>query len=209
MLPSGISMRTGPGTNTGPDGTTRIDRLGGGHGLSARITTSCSSRRPARSRPVSSSHFARADSTGPNGIHCDSNDFRIQPGGSQVRPAICAASGELRLHEQQRAAAGQQLRRRRAQRIQNQPPVGPASHARAGPMQGGSCAASRRVMGHVRADCRSPGRTGRTPPPAPTSRDAPTPRSRQPRRLGPRTVHRLRADVERGDLARRPARMPR
>src|SRR3978361_74554 len=40
-----------------------------GHGLSALITNSSSSRRPGSSRPVSSSHFARDVSTGPNGIH--------------------------------------------------------------------------------------------------------------------------------------------
>src|SRR5690242_13050588 len=42
---------------------------GAGHGLSARITTSSSSRQPRGNRPVSSSQSARADSTGPNGIH--------------------------------------------------------------------------------------------------------------------------------------------
>lgn len=38
-------------------------------GLPARITTSCSSRRPLGSPPELSSHPARAASTGPNGIY--------------------------------------------------------------------------------------------------------------------------------------------
>lgn len=42
---------------------------GGSHDLSARITTISSSRQPRGTRPVSSSHAARADNTGPNGIH--------------------------------------------------------------------------------------------------------------------------------------------
>ena len=68
-LPSGISMRTGPCTITGPEGTTRTMRARFGHGLSALITKSSSSRRPGSRRPVSSSHSARDVSTGPNGIH--------------------------------------------------------------------------------------------------------------------------------------------
>jgi hypothetical protein len=39
-----------------------------GHGLSARITTSSSVRHPRLIWPVTVSHPARADSTGPNGI---------------------------------------------------------------------------------------------------------------------------------------------
>ncbi len=50
-----------------------------GHDLSARITTSSSSRQPRLKRPVSSSHFARAVSTGPNGIHCDATTSASKP----------------------------------------------------------------------------------------------------------------------------------
>src|SRR5258705_13860416 len=42
---------------------------GVGHGLSALITNSSSSRLPGSRRPVSSIHSARDVSTGPNGIH--------------------------------------------------------------------------------------------------------------------------------------------
>ena len=40
------------------------------HGLSARMATSCSSRRPRSSLPLRSIHVARANNTGPNGIDC-------------------------------------------------------------------------------------------------------------------------------------------
>lgn len=44
--------------------------LGAARRLSARITTICSSRQPRRNRPVRSNHCVRAESAGPNGIHC-------------------------------------------------------------------------------------------------------------------------------------------
>ena len=111
------------------------------HRLSARITTNSSSRRPARNRPVSSSHCARADNTGPNGIRLPQNDIDVQTAGSQ-RGQRFFDTGELRLHQQQGAAVGQQLRRCGAQRIEHQPAVVPASHAQAGPTPAGIDSAS-------------------------------------------------------------------
>lgn len=49
------------------------------HGLSARITTSCSSRRPGGGRPAASSQLARAVRTAPNGIHCEETDCACKP----------------------------------------------------------------------------------------------------------------------------------
>lgn len=50
-----------------------------GHGLSARITISFSSRDPRRSRPVSSSHRAREASTGPKGTHWEAMTLAFRP----------------------------------------------------------------------------------------------------------------------------------
>src|SRR5689334_11279061 len=52
---------------------------GSGHRFSARITISSSSRLPRGIRPTSSSHLAREDSTGPNGIHLEAITFASIP----------------------------------------------------------------------------------------------------------------------------------
>lgn len=72
VVPSGSSMCTRPlhQYRAGRDDADQSP-LRATHGLSARITTSCSSRRPLGSRPVLSSHPTRDDRTGPNGTHCD------------------------------------------------------------------------------------------------------------------------------------------
>ena len=104
--PSGISMRTGPDTSTGP---VRYHlHPGGGHGFSARITTSSSSRQPRRSRPVSSSHSARADNTGPNGIHWEAMTSASMPV-DRKRVQRLLNTGECRLDQQQGSAVAQQI----------------------------------------------------------------------------------------------------
>jgi hypothetical protein len=49
------------------------------HGLSARITTSCSLRQPRGMRPVFSNQLAWAVSTGPKGTHCETTGSARKP----------------------------------------------------------------------------------------------------------------------------------
>ena len=112
--PSGSSIRTGPCTITGPDGDdAHRARLRIGHGFSALMTTSSSSRRPGSSRPVSSSHAARDDSTGPNGIHWYATTSASSPAPDNVA-SVSTRYRELRLHDQKGAAGSQQIGHRRA-----------------------------------------------------------------------------------------------
>ena len=121
-LPSGISMRTGPCTITGPEA------------------------RPARCGTRDRSWFVRPDHQEllftPTGLEaagllqpfrsrCQhgskrnplvSNNFSIQPGAGQRRERL-TRSGELGLHDQQRSAAGEQPRRRRTQRVKDKTTV--------------------------------------------------------------------------------------
>ena len=83
-------MRTGPLHQHGSARhNPHCSSLGAARRLSARITTICSSRQPRRNRPVRSNHCVRAESAGPNAIHCrattsasrlaDRNDARDCP----------------------------------------------------------------------------------------------------------------------------------
>ena len=110
------ASRRGPApfTSTGPPATTRTVRR---WVLSARITTSCSSRPLRRNRPVRSNHRVRAESAGPNGIHCRATHQRpcrrtaTMPGTAQPRA--------IRTGPPTWCHRPQQLQRPVAQRIQN------------------------------------------------------------------------------------------
>ena len=121
--PSGISMRTGPCTITGPAGTTRTMRsITVAHALSALITTSSSSRRPGSSLPVSSSHCARADSTGPNGIHCHARISASRPQAASAA-SVFRGSANSDCTSKKRAADGEEVPHRCAKRVENESAV--------------------------------------------------------------------------------------
>lgn len=108
---------------------------GGGHRLSARITTISSSRQPREMRPASSNHAARADNTGPKGIHCEATTSASNPVDRKVSSDRCTpasadcTSSTVPLRRNSFAAerhSGSSTRR----------PSGPAFQAQDGPAAG-------------------------------------------------------------------------
>ena len=124
-------------------------RTRSGHGLSALITSSSSSRRPGSRRSVSSSHQARDVSTGPNGIHCHATISASSPAldsAARVRRRV----GEFGLHEQQAAAVCQQVGHGLAERIEHQSPVVSGVPCARRSDRGRQRIVDARIMRHVR-----------------------------------------------------------
>ena len=178
---------------------------GAGHGLSARITTSSSSRQPRRTRPVSSNHFARAESTGPNGIQRDATMSASKPLARRESSVCCTPANADCTNNRDPfwhnrfdadSHSGSSTRR----------PSGPASHAHDGPASGAiDVSVVNRRSGHI-------GRIGHHDLERSTA-ESPCPRTLPNVDLHPgvngvvaRASHGGRADIEGGDRWRSPIR---
>ena len=159
--PSGISMRTGPSTSTGPDGTTRTVRrslvLTAFHLLDHDQLLFA--RRPPADR--------RSPSTAPVSQDRTERDPCVRTTSAWMprRPSIRIDSLRHRRIRTARSAGtpvGQQCRRRIAQRIEHHAPVGPGVPCpRRSRVERNLLALSVGPVGHT-ADCRPRGRRART-----------------------------------------------
>ena len=122
---------------------------GARHGLSARMTTSSSSRQPRRTRPVSSNHFARADSTGPNEIHWEAMTSASRPLARNA-PNVCCTPANADWTNNRDPRSDNSFAADSHNGSSTDRPSGPAFHAHGGPASAEmTSAVVNRRRGHI------------------------------------------------------------